>query len=161
LDEKPSESLSLSYGSIKFVYSQQADVAASCTGSAPPVTSTLLGVLHRGSTILARVDCLTAHCRGDLTVSLPGAACPAADAPCAFTGGVRVGLNGGGKVHFNGDGSATLADGSKVGVSGAGKFSMGDGSVRIVRLSVPAPLQKWLNGHKHGTLGSIIVVRGL
>jgi hypothetical protein len=73
---------------------------------------------------------------------------------------VRVGLNGSGKIYFNGDGTATLNGGTKVGISGTGSFSMGDGSVKILRLSVPSPLRKWLAGHSHALLGAIIVVRG-
>jgi type VI protein secretion system component Hcp len=126
----------------------------------PAVQSTLLGVAGHGSSVLARVDCLISRCGGILTLSLPPAACPAGGSGCAFTGGVRVGLNGGGKVHFNGDGSASFADGSRVGLNGSGKFAMGDGSVKVLRLSVPHPLRGWLSRHQHALLGAIIVVRG-
>jgi type VI secretion system Hcp family effector len=157
-DEQPEEQISFVYDKLEIKYGAAA-VSPPC-GKPPPVESTLLGVEGRGSSVLARVDCLSPHCRGALTLSLPPAACPGGGPGCAFTGGVRVGLNGSGKVHFNGDGSATLNGGTRVGLNGAGKFSMGDGSVKIIRLGVPAPLRKWLNGHQHGVLGAIIVVRG-
>jgi hypothetical protein len=131
-----------------------------CTGSPPPVETSLLGIRGHGSSVLARVDCLSPRCRGILTVSLPPAACRLGGTLCLFTGGVRVGLNGGGKIYFNGNGTATLNGGTKVGINGAGGFSMGDGSVKILRLSVPSPLRKWLAGHSHALLGAIIVVRG-
>jgi hypothetical protein len=136
------------------------------------VVSSLVGLNRSGSKLTARVDCLIANCKGILAVSLPNSACPKVASPstiggsggkvsqCSFTGGVRVGLNGAGKVSFNGDGTA-FTGGVKIGIGGAGKFSMGDGSVRVLTLTVPSPLRKWLKGHSHATLGSIIVVRGL
>ena len=132
-----------------------------CAGeSEPPVLASLLGARGGGSSLLARVDCLSAHCRGILTVDLPPAACRLGGTLCSFTGGVRVGLSGSGKIHFNGDGTATLNGGVRVGVNGSGRFALGDGSVKILRLSVPSPLRKWLAGHQHALLGAIIVVRG-
>jgi hypothetical protein len=161
----PTMSATISSGKIAFKYG----TGASCSGvSSPSVESKLVGINRSASIIRARVDCLTARCRGILSVSLPNSACPAVASPsslggtggkCSFTGGVRVGLNGG-KVSFNGDGTA-FTGGVKVGIGGAGKFSMGDGSVRVLKLSVPPPLRKWLKGHSHPTLGSIIVVHGL
>ena len=133
----------------------------SCSGnSVPAVQSNLLGL--RGKSLLARVDCLSVRCRGLLAVSLPSSACRSGPSKCSYTGGVRVGLklNKLGKVHFNPNGTASFTGGVKVGLGGAGKFSMGDGSVKILKLHVPAPLFKWLNGHRHATLGAIIVVRG-
>ena len=152
---KPTESISFGYGKIQTVYGP----SARCDGSsAPPVETTLIGLNRSASSLTVRVDCLTRLCKGDLAVSLPKAACPAGGSVCSFTGGVRVGLNGGGKVKLNGDGSAFTGG---VKLSGAGAFSMGDGSVRVLRLAVPPRLGKWLTGNSHATLGTIIVVRGL
>jgi hypothetical protein len=79
---------------VNFAYTKFTSVSGGgdsspCTGGAPPVETSLLGVGERGSPLLARVDCLSAHCRGILTVSLPPAACRAGGSLCAFTGGVR------------------------------------------------------------------------
>ncbi len=99
-------------------------------GKAPPVVATLLRVGKRGSSLLARVDCLSARCKGRLTISLPRSACPRGRRPCS----------------------------TRVGLGGAGKFSMGDGSVKIFRLAVPSPLRKWVTGHRRTLHGAIIVV---
>jgi type VI protein secretion system component Hcp len=153
--DTPTESVSFGYGKIQTEYGP----GASCDGSsAPPVETTLIGLNRSSSSLTVRVDCLTRLCRGDLAVSVPKAACPEGGSKCTFTGGVRVGLNGGGKVKLNGDGSAYTGG---VKLSSAGAFSMGDGSVRVLRLAVPPQLGKWLAGHSHATLGTIIVVRGL
>lgn len=146
--------IDVAYASLKV----KTGAGASCSGGGSPVESSLLGL--RGKSLVARVDCLSAKCRGILTVSLPNAACRGGESKCSFTGGVRVGLDKLGKVHFDSNGTASFTGGVKVGIGGAGKFSMGDGSVKILRLHVPAPLMKWLKGHGHATLGSIIVVRG-
>jgi hypothetical protein len=53
-----------------------------------------------------------------------------------------------------------LNGGTRVGLNGAGKFALGDGSVKIMHLAVPLSLQKWLAGHKHALLGTIIAIRG-
>jgi type VI protein secretion system component Hcp len=152
----PTESISFGYGKIQTVYGP----GASCNGnSAPPVETTLIGLNRSASSLTVRVDCLTRFCKGDLAVSLPKAACPTGGSDCSFTGGVRVAVNGtGGKATLNGDGSALIGG---VELGGAGSFSMGDGSVRVLRLAVPSRLGKWLTGNKHATLGTIIVVRGL
>jgi type VI protein secretion system component Hcp len=153
------EKISLAYGKFKFVTGDGG--AQPCEGeSPPPVSTSLLGLRRGGSSLLARVDCLSARCRGILTVNLPPAACRLGETLCSFTGGVRVGLNGNGKIHFNGDGTATLNGGDRVGVNGDGRFALGDGSVKVLRLGVPSPLRKWLAGHEHALLGAIIVVRG-
>jgi type VI protein secretion system component Hcp len=164
----PTESVSINYTKITFKYVKQ-ESGASCNDvSSPPVESTLIGLNASGSKLTARLDCLTLRCRGILSVSLPNSACPAVasqsvqssgKSACSYTGPVRVGLNGG-KVSFNGDGTA-FTGGVKVGIGGAGGFSMGDGSKRVLHLTVPPPLRKWLKGHSHATLGSIIIVRGL
>ncbi len=152
----PEETVSFAYAKVSFHYGQ----GANCTGTpSPPVESTLVGINRSASKLTARLDCLTTRCRGIFDVSLPNAACPQALSKCSYTGPTRVGLNGG-KVKFNRDGTA-FTGGVKIGIGGAGKFSMGDGSVRVLQLPVPSPLQKWLKGHSHATLGSIIVVRGL
>jgi type VI protein secretion system component Hcp len=148
------ESISFGYAKIQTEYGP----GASCNGSsAPPVETSLVGLNRSSSSVTVRVDCLIRQCRGDLAVSLPTAACPAGGSNCSFTGGVRVGLNAG-KAKFDGDGSAFTGG---VKLSGAGGFSMGDGSVRVLNLAVPPRLGKWLAGHSHATLGTIIVVRGL
>jgi type VI protein secretion system component Hcp len=153
--DQPRETISFGYGKIQMRYGP----GASCDGSsAPPVETTLIGLNRSASSLTVRVDCLIRHCRGDLAVSLPKSACPEGGSKCSFTGGVRVGLSGSGKVKLNGDGSAFTGG---VKLSGAGAFSMGDGSVRVLRLAVPPQLGKWLTGHSHATLGTIIVVRGL
>lgn len=165
----PTETVEFGYAKLIVQYG----AGANCAGvPAPPVVSSLVGLNRSGSKLTARVDCLIANCKGILAVSLPSSACPAVASPstigssggrgtqCSFTGGVRVGLNGAGKVSFNRDGTA-FTGGVKLGIGGAGKFSMGDGSVRVLTLTVPSPLRKWLKGHAHATLGSIIVVRGL
>jgi type VI protein secretion system component Hcp len=153
--DQPTETISFGYGKIQMRYGP----GASCdSSSALPVETTLIGLNRSASSLTVRVDCLIRHCRGDLAVSLPKSACPEGGSKCSFTGGVRVGLNGGGKVKLNGDGSAFTGG---VKLSGAGAFSMGDGSVRVLRLAVPPQLGKWLTGHSHATLGTIIVVRGL
>jgi type VI protein secretion system component Hcp len=153
---KQTESISFGYGKIQTVYGP----SASCNGSsAPPVETTLVGLNRSASSLTVRVDCLTSLCKGDLAISLPKAACPTGGSDCSFTGGVRVAINGtGGKAILNGSGSASIGG---VELGGAGNFSMGDGSVRVLRLAVPSRLGKWLTGNKHATLGTIIVVRGL
>ena len=157
----PEETVGIAYTKISFRYG----VGANCNGTpSPPVESTLVSLNRSASMLTARVDCLIKKCRGILAVSLPSAACPAGASAagstgCSFTGGVRVGLDGG-AVKFNNDGTA-FTGGVKVGIGGSGNFSMGDGSVRVLQLPVPSPLRKWLKGHSHATLGSIIVVRGL
>jgi hypothetical protein len=157
----PDETVGLGYAKASYHYGQ----GVGCGGtSAPPVESTLVGINRSASKLTTRLDCLKQKCGGIIAVSLPRAACPArasaaTSSNCSFTGPVRVGLNGG-KVKFNGDGTA-FTGGVKIGIGGAGKFSMGDGSVRVMQLAVPPPLRKWLKGHSHGKLGSIIVVRGL
>lgn len=153
--DKPTETVSFGYAKIQTEYGP----GASCDGSsAPPVETTLIGLNRSSSSLTVRVDCLTRLCRGDLAVSLPRSACPKGGSDCSFTGGVRVGLNGGGKIKLNGDGSAFTGG---VKLSDAGAFSMGGGSVRVLRLAVPPRLGKWLTGHSHATLGTIIVVHGL
>jgi type VI protein secretion system component Hcp len=155
LGVNPTESISFGYGKIQTEYGP----GANCNGSsAPPVETTLIGLNRSASSLTVRVDCLTRLCRGDLAVSLPKAACPTGGSDCSFTGGVRVAINGSGKAKLNGDGSASTGG---VELGGAGSFSMGDGSVRVLRLAVPSRLGKWLAGHSHATLGTIIVVRGL
>jgi type VI protein secretion system component Hcp len=162
----PTETVEFGYAKLTVKYG----AGANCAGvPTPPVVSSLVRLNRSGSKLTARVDCLIANCKGILAVSLPNSACPKVASPstiggrgslCSFTGGVRVGLNGAGKVSFNGDGTA-FTGGVKLGIGGAGKFSMGDGSVRVLTLTVPSPLRKWLKGHSHATLGSIIAVRGL
>jgi type VI protein secretion system component Hcp len=165
----PTETVEFGYWKLTVKYG----AGANCGGAtAPPVVSSLVRLNSSASRLTARVDCLIANCRGILAVSLPNSACPKVASPsaiggtggrgsqCSFTGGVRVGLGGAGKVFFNGDGTA-ITGGVKIGINGAGKFGMGDGSVRVLNLTVPPPLRKWLKGHSHATLGSIIVVRGL
>jgi type VI protein secretion system component Hcp len=155
LSVNPTESISFGYGKIQTVYGP----GASCNGSsAPPVETTLIGLNRSASSLTVRVDCLTSLCKGDLAVSLPKAACPTGGSDCFFTGGVRVAVNGSGKATLNGDGSALIGG---VELGGAGSFSMGDGTVRVLRLAVPPRLGKWLTGNRHATLGTIIVVRGL
>lgn len=157
----PEETVSIAYAKVSFHYGQ----GANCSGTpTPPVESTLVGINRSASKLTARLDCLTSRCRGIFDVSLPSAACPAGASTagpsrCSYTGPTRVGLHGG-TVKFNSDGTA-FTGGVKVGISGAGSFSMGDGSVRVLQLPVPSPLRKWLKGHSHASLGSIIVVRGL
>jgi hypothetical protein len=133
----------------------------SCTGSTvPAVQSQLLGL--RGSSLLARVDCLSApRCNGIFAVDLPSAACHGSGGKCSYTGGVRVGLPLGklGKAQFTGNG-VSFTGGVKILSSGGDRFSMGDGSVRVLKLYVPSQLSKWLSGNRHATLGTIIVVRG-
>jgi type VI protein secretion system component Hcp len=155
-DKQPTESISFGYGKIQTVYGP----GASCNGrSAPPVETTLIGLNRSATSLAVRVDCLTGRCKGDLAVSLPKAACPTGGSDCSFTGGVRVAVSGtGGKAEINGSGSASIGG---VELGGAGSFSMGDGSVRVLRLAVPPSLGKWITGNKHATLGTIIVVRGL
>jgi type VI protein secretion system component Hcp len=154
------ETIGLAYSSFKLVTGSGG--SQPCAGeSPPPVTTSLLGLRRGGSSLLARVDCLSPHCRGILTVDLPRAACePGGKQLCSFTGGVRVGINGSGKVHFTGSGTATLNGGTRVGIGGSGNFAMGEGGVKILRLAVPSPLRKWLTGNRHATLGAIIVVHG-
>lgn len=156
----PEETVSIAYANISFHYGQ----GANCSGTtAPPVESTLIGLNRSASKLTARLDCLIQKCRGILAVSLPKAACPAGASTavpsrCSYTGPTRVGLNGG-KVKFNGDGTA-FTGGVKIGIGGAGAFSMGDGSVRVMQLPVPAPLRGWLKGHSHAKIISWLAVRG-
>jgi type VI protein secretion system component Hcp len=152
----PTETVGIAYAKIAYHYGSGASCAG---GGAPPVEATLVKLNKAGSMLTTRLDCLSARCRGILSVSLPRGACPGAPSSCEFTGGVRVGLAGG-KVKFDGDGSA-FTGGVKVGIGGAGAFSINGGGTKVLRFPVPQPLQKWLKGHSHATLGSIIVVRGL
>lgn len=169
VDGMLTESVEFSYAKLSVKHG----AGANCSGvPTPPVVSSLVRLNRSASMLTARVDCLIANCKGILAVSVPSSACPKVassstiggsggrGSQCSFTGGVRVGLNGDGKVSFNGDGTA-FTGGVKLGIGGAGKFSMGDGSVRVLTLTVPSPLRKWLKSHSHATLGSIIVVRGL
>jgi hypothetical protein len=131
----------------------------SCSGtSVPAVQSNLLAL--RGKSLVARLDCLSASCSGLLAVNFPPDPCRGGRS-CSFTGGVRAGLNLSrlGKVKFRGS-TAEFTGGVKIQASGGNKFAMGDGSVKILKLAVPAPLLKWLRGHRHASLGAIIVVRG-
>jgi type VI protein secretion system component Hcp len=165
----PTETVQFGYAKLTVKYGAGANCGAV---PAPPVVSSLVRLNRSASKLTARVDCLIAKCKGILAVSLPNSACPKVasastisgsggrGSECSFTGGVRVGLTGAGKVRFNADGTA-FTGGVKLGLGGAGKFSMGDGSVRVLTLTVPPPLGKWMKGHSHATLGSIIVVRGL
>jgi type VI protein secretion system component Hcp len=153
--DRPTEAISFGYVKIRMEYGP----GANCDGNPPPpVETALIGLDRSASHLTVRVDCLIRQCRGDLAVSLPKSACPQAGSACSFTGGVRVGLSGSGKSKFDADGSAFTGG---VRLSGAGGFAMGDGSVRVLHLAVPPRLGKWMKGHSHATLGTIIVVRGL
>jgi hypothetical protein len=151
----PEETVSIAYSKVEVRYG----VGASCDGSSvPPIESTLVGLSRSASRITARLDCLAPHCSGIFAVSLPRSACSGGASKCSFTGGVRIGL-GGGRVHFNRDGTA-FTGGVKIGIGGAGSFSMGDGSVRVLDMPVPARVHKWLVSHPHGKTISWIALRG-
>jgi type VI secretion system (T6SS) effector Hcp len=151
----PEETISIAYSKVEFHYG----AGASCDGSsAPPIESTLVGLNRSASRLTARLDCLAPHCSGIFAVSLPRSACSGEASKCSFTGGIRIGL-GGGRVHFNHDGTA-FTGGVKVGIGGAGSFSMGDGSVRVLQMQVPARVHKWLVSHPHGKIISWIALRG-